>query len=324
MLIYAGIDEAGYGPIFGPLVVARTLFAIEAANPEQTLPSLWRLLPTAVCRLPTDRRDRIAVNDSKRLYAPHLGLDHLERGVLAFLPAFEAGEVSLEQLLQRLAPPASASWLEHPCYAAGPLPVVPVMVDGGRLAKAQGRLQRAADRGGVRLLDAKAAVVLEDRFNQLLGECGNKALVAWSLVADHLEALWRDYGHLQPQVVIDRQGGRIYYRELLARCFPRAMLELLHESPPLSRYRLVEGKRSLLVSVQVRSEQAHLPTALASMLAKYLRELLMLRFQAFWRRQAPQVRPTCGYAGDGRRFLREVEPFFAPLGLDRERFVRCR
>jgi len=29
MLVYAGIDEAGYGPMFGPFVVARSVFKID-------------------------------------------------------------------------------------------------------------------------------------------------------------------------------------------------------------------------------------------------------------------------------------------------------
>ena len=40
MLIYAGIDEAGLGPIFGPLVVARCVFILEEGNPLLPLPSL--------------------------------------------------------------------------------------------------------------------------------------------------------------------------------------------------------------------------------------------------------------------------------------------
>ena len=33
MLVYAGIDEAGYGPMFGPLVIARSVFTLADADP---------------------------------------------------------------------------------------------------------------------------------------------------------------------------------------------------------------------------------------------------------------------------------------------------
>ena len=45
-----------------------------------------------------------------------------------------------------------------------------------------------------------------------------------------------------------------------------------------------------------------LPTALASMTAKYLRELSMRAFNEFWCARVPGLRPTAGYPGDAPRF----------------------
>lgn len=322
MLIYAGIDEAGYGPIFGPLVVARTVFTLDKFDPEAPLPCLWRLLRSVVCRRAGDCHDRIAVNDSKRLFSSTLGLGHLERGVLGFLGESAAPITRLEELLTLLEVAGAADCLAHPCYSPTGLPTLPVEVDGHRLKRTRRRLLGAAERTGVRLTETGAAMVVEDQFNRLLDACGNKALGAWSLVVGHLQAIWQHYGEWQPQVVIDRQGGRIYYLDLLARAFPDARLCILLESPALSRYQLSQGERSMQVTVQVESEQRHLPVALASMTAKYLRELMMLRFRDFWSRQAPEVRPTCGYYGDGRRFLREITPRLASLGLELELIAR--
>ena len=55
MRIYAGIDEAGYGPMFGPFTIACTVFAIdepptENAGLQAPPPDLWSLLDTAVCQ----------------------------------------------------------------------------------------------------------------------------------------------------------------------------------------------------------------------------------------------------------------------------------
>jgi hypothetical protein len=58
------------------------------------------------------------------------------------------------------------------------------------------------------------------------------------------------------------------------------------------------------------------------MTAKYVRELLMMRFQRYWREMAPQVRPTFGYFGDGRRFLDEIEPILERLQIDRATLIR--
>ncbi len=89
-LIYAGIDEAGYGPLLGPLCVGASVFRIEDWSEGEQAPNLWKLLSTSVCRSPTDKRRRIAVDDSKALKLPndspkHHPLTHLERGVLTFL-----------------------------------------------------------------------------------------------------------------------------------------------------------------------------------------------------------------------------------------------
>jgi ribonuclease HII len=59
-----------------------------------------------------------------------------------------------------------------------------------------------------------------------------------------------------------------------------------------------------------------MPVALASMIAKYTRELLMVRFQEWFTRRAPQVRPTAGYALDAKRFWAEIQPLLPALAVD--------
>jgi hypothetical protein len=78
------------------------------------------------------------------------------------------------------------------------------------------------------------------------------------------------------------------------------------------------------VIFRVRCEETHLPVALASMFAKYVRELFMLRFRAYWQKLAPKIRPTYGYLPDGNRFVEEIEPLLSRLGIKRESMVRSR
>jgi hypothetical protein len=54
--------------------------------------------------------------------------------------------------------------------------------------------------------------------------------------------------------------------------------------------------------------ERHLPTALASMTAKYLRELAMRPFNAFWQRHMPALRATAGYPTDAQRFYDDIRP----------------
>ena len=60
------------------------------------------------------------------------------------------------------------------------------------------------------------------------------------------------------------------------------------------------------------------------MLSKYLREALMNRFNAFWRRHLPDIIPTAGYHGDGERFMQEIDRTRRALGIAESQMVRCR
>ena len=66
----------------------------------------------------------------------------------------------------------------------------------------------------------------------------------------------------------------------------------------------------------------HLPVALASMTAKYLRELAMIRLNRFFREALPEIKPTAGYVQDGRRFLQEVRPVIEDRRLQAAELVR--
>ena len=84
-------------------------------------------------------------------------------------------------------------------------------------------------------------------------------------------------GLCDPVVVVDRQSGRTHYRPLLAEVFPTARLAVLDESPRRSVYRLEDGARRMVVRFEVDADAVHMPVSLASMIAKYTRELLMAR-----------------------------------------------
>ena len=85
---------------------------------------------------------------------------------------------------------------------------------------------------------------------------------------------------------------------------------------------LRRGEGILTVSFAVGGDDRFLPTALASMTAKYVRELLMLRLNRFFRDHLPRLRPTAGYHGDARRYVTEIKPVMEKLGLSSAQMVR--
>ena len=64
--------------------------------------------------------------------------------------------------------------------------------------------------------------------------------------------------------------------------------------------------------------------ALASMLAKYLREVFMRQFNRFWLGHVPGLKPTAGYPGDARRFYDQIRDAMAELGLSEDQVWRKR
>ena len=72
MAIVAGIYEAGYGPILGPLVVSRTTFELPD---HQADTCFWKLLRATITPRATRRGNKIPVVDSKKLH-------HSQQGIL--------------------------------------------------------------------------------------------------------------------------------------------------------------------------------------------------------------------------------------------------
>ena len=336
VLIYAGIDEAGYGPMLGPLCVGCAVFAIEDADPADGPPNLWDRLDDVVTRGARDARRRIAVDDSKKLKGSNQAkahpLRHLERGVLSFLSTRTGDEPSD----RGHAPPATDDALfaltgtDLPTTVATPWyqsnTALPVAHDADALAIDAARLDRGLSAAGVRLLELRCEAIDAGEFNRRLSAGSNKASINLDAVARHVADVRRASraadAEAVPRIVCDRQGGRSHYREWLQDCFPDASIRILGETETISRYRLDDPGGGFVIGFETGSEDRHLPIALASMTAKYLRELAMIRMNRFFKSHVPDLKPTAGYVQDGRRFVGEITPVIETVGIDRAEFIR--
>lgn len=322
VLIYAGIDEAGYGPMLGPLCVAATAFVIHDA--EGDMCDLWKRLSKAVCKKRSDRRKRVAIDDSKKLKLPNDSenahpLRHLERGVLGFMGAGcdATSPACDEDLFQRLEVCCGgAPWYQ----STTPLPVA---LSEDELRIAISRLTRALINEGVICPLMRCEAIDAETFNRQVELMGNKSSVNFCAAMRQVDAIWKRWPRESPHVVIDRQGGRTHYLNDLMMVYPESRIQILEESEILSQYRIENAGSSIKLSFAVESESRHLPVALASMMAKYVRELFMIRLNRYFQSLMPELKATAGYTEDARRYLTDIEPLISRAGIDRTCLVRA-
>lgn len=333
-LLYAGIDEAGYGPMLGPLCVALSAFRVEDWTPGDPAPNLWITLRSAVCRSGSDKKRRIPVADSKALKLANDAktrhpLTHLERGVLCFLAAAQGIPGCDEELHGLL----GADLEPAPWYAGDRLPL-PVSCTLESLATSANPLRRALDRGRVSVAAMRCVAMGEASFNRIVERNGSKAATTGAAIVRHLRtvhalALAAD-PDTEVRIVCDRQGGRADYAYLIEAAWPGAAVEVHQQSPEVSRYSVRPAgdppeRPPIGLLFLCEAEDRHLPVALASMTAKFVRELAMARFNRYWSARATAagleaLRPTAGYTQDARRWLQDA----APLLTEAERRAMVR
>ena len=319
MLVYAGIDEAGYGPMFGPLCVGASVFVLEEYNPDDGAPDLWSLLHTIVCKSRKDKHRRIAVNDSKKLKSGSKPADlfGLERGVFAFLDALHNRKpINDDSDFFKL---VGSSVPDEPWFKNSTK--VPVAVDAQELKINSNRLNRALENAKIKcdwLICDSVDVQMYNKRTSI----ESKAALNFSMAMNHVHTIMKRYPTQHPRIMVDRHGGRTNYRNDLQLCWPDAEIQILCEDSEMSRYRMQLGKSLATVTFASKSDEKHLPVALASMIAKYTRELKMIRLNRYFQNEIPELEPTAGYVKDGRRFLKEIEPFLADKGIKRELLVR--
>ena len=323
-----GIDEAGYGPNLGPLVVAATVWRVDEAPCTEHEASSLRLASTATAietkvdlyeRLETlvssaATNNRLAIADSKSLYRPRGGLRLLERGVLTAL-ASSTGE-----------PPRTWSELFRDCP---PVPwyanydrTLPVDADADEITELTAGFERACESVGVSLEGVHIRLVFPQEFNQLIEQHGTKGAALSHVtigllrrVLDPLPSIPCPLPTPQFTVSCDKHGGRNRYAGLLQHHFPEHWIETNEESRGVSSYAWGPPERRTSLSFRARGE-AELPTALASMTAKYHRELAMQAFNAFWCAQVDGLAPTAGYPQDAKRFKTDIAERQNLLGIE--------
>jgi ribonuclease HII len=346
MGILIGMDEAGYGPNLGPLVVAATVwevgqerggevgFGVQGSEAEPAIEAvdLYKLLRGIVSKTIVD--GRIAIADSKKLHQPRKGLRRLEHGLHTVLAAMGQGAACWSELVESCAADPNDHHA-HLCWHSGFDCKLPVDVPAGDVAILAERLREECGAARVRPIAIRARFVFPAQLGELSEVYGNKSgalsHVTIGLLREVIDSLQigsrppaeasspqeSPASSPQPPVfaVCDKHGARNRYGALLQHHFPEHWISTTIEENEESRYEWGADESSVCVAFRAKAER-FLPTALASMTAKYLRELSMRAFNEFWCARVEGLRPTAGYPLDARRFKQEIESVQQSLGVD--------
>lgn len=301
-----GIDEAGYGPNLGPLV--QTAVLVRASDDQ----CLWQKLAACVCRAVDCDETRLIVDDSKSIYPNPNGLALLERGVAAML------RLNLSKPFQQIVDRFGCSETRRclpfePWYDADESG--PVADDIANLRKAAKSISAALETANIEIKVAGLVLTPTPRFNQLLDHHDSKA----GPLGDGLVSLLKTVGGLRRNgkltIFVDKQGGRNFYAAMIQAAFPDDWVHCLIESAQRSEYLIERDDGNIRFIFAPRAEAESMAVALASMLAKYLRERCMRQFNRYWQRQVPGLAPTAGYPGDAKRYYDAIRPAMDRLGF---------
>lgn len=310
-----GTDEAGYGPNLGPLAVSASVWQT-SGDPCEV--DLYRTLDCVVTGRAAEARGigaPLAIADSKVLHSPAEGLASLEKGVLAMLALLNRRPANWRGAWSalRAAEPGELQTLPWHADYDSPLPVdAPAAeVDAAVAALASGMAT-----AGVQLLDLRSRAIFPEQWNFLNAAHASKGAVLSRVTLDLAAQTLADLPPAPTCILCDKHGGRDRYADLLYDRFTDAWIEIREEGRERSVYRWRSAAGEPVEARFCARGEAHLPVALASMASKYLRELSMRAFNAWWMARVPGLRATAGYPVDAARFKREIATAQASLGID--------
>ncbi len=328
MAVLAGIDEAGYGPLLGPLVVSSVVLEV----PDELLKAdLWHLLEDAVTKTKKHAKGRLLITDSKKAYSKSSGIRQLQRTVLAALAnlphTHPDGISTAAELIETVCPACKNRLAEYSWYKDMAHVSLNDHAEDTHLAASV--LSQSLRHHDIRLFNVSSYCLDAGHYNQMVKKVNNKASVLFTAVCTLINHIMNATYETPEQaknlhILIDRHGGRSYYLELLQKMFPSLEFKVLKQNDTISSYRLSSWSKTVNVHFVLKADDHYLPVSLASMVSKYLREVLIEMLNAYFVSHYNDLKPTAGYWQDGQRFVREIREFLPHVKYDMDRLVRMK
>ncbi len=321
MAYLIGTDEAGYGPNLGPLVISATLWHVPDALMDE---DLYSVCGDSICSTPaeSDGMNKLVIADSKVLYKSRGKLRRLESSLLAALAQLGKPPTCWLDAWRLLTPDAVDLMVSIPWYADFSVPL-PLDADRAIIDRLATAFRLGQQRAAVRLRAIHSVALFPAEFNRLVEQRDSKGAVLSEQTIGLVARLIAGLDDEPVLVQCDKHGGRNRYGALLQHAFSDQIIRVLQESRGCSRYQWGPVPRRVEIRFAAKGE-SFLPAALASMASKYLRELAMTAFNAFWIRQVPGLRPTAGYPVDALRFKADIASRQQQLGISDDVLWRVR
>lgn len=304
-----GTDEAGYGPNLGPLTIAGTLWETESTETD-----LYQALSDTVANrsIRSSSTPKLFIADSKKVYSG--SISQLETNVLALVYALK-GKIPADwqELVQLLCPQHLQSHNDQQLWLERQTKLLPLAGKPDKIKLLGDSFQQNCTRAGVKLLKIECHPIFPPQFNDDLISLGNKATLLSTYTLKTVRRLMKHCDD-DTEIGCDKHGGRSKYADLVQEILAENLVLIGNETREISDYSFRQNDHDVFIRFQAKGE-SFLPTALASMVAKYLREVFMGIWNQYWCKQLPEIKPTKGYPVDAQRFKSEITDLQSKLGL---------
>ena len=340
-----GIDENGYGPILGPLVVTSTSLKLQSRN-FTLIPDLWQLL--GIKKDPGSNLKRLLVCDSKTVFNTSRKKKlAAEETVLAFfylcfgfLP--ESADQFLKTLLnysrsvlQKHTPEAPIATYNPLCFCWKKELGLGLNPERRRhILQSAEKLRKRAQKKGVALEKPRCFLLCPSLFNN-----GLKSRNKSGLVLEASLNLLRSHSDQEPFLAwLGKVGGLRYYREHISTLFgPQFTVTPTREEKNNSAYELSKANKTAGTITYLKDgEENSFLIALSSFFGKYTRDLFWKKTRIYLEefllpphlassQQGEKIgkRHASGYRDLlTKRFIRETEKLRKELNIPDDCFLR--
>ncbi len=299
MKTFSGIDEVGYGPILGCYCTS-----VVSLEKQEDIDLFGSVAASKVSFL---------VCDSKKLYSAKKGIADIESEVLAWLEIYADTKLQkFKDILQALSvPKGSICYLDNSSiYSLYKDITLPISAKYSVIEEKKTQIKVFLKSNNINIKLISSNIVTHELWNKEVHISDNKSQAARVFIEPLLKKAFK----LSDKIYIDRQGGRKFYLPWL---YPSlGMVDVLYENKYISSY----YKNGVDILFEIKADNKYFEVALASMISKYLREVLMMAFNTYWKKKYPSLPITTGYYVDAMKFLTQLEE----EGIDISKLIRTK